>query len=359
MARVGTTCALAALLVAVSAAVHDAASAASSSSALRDDVPPTPPLVSPLVAAGDDGAGSFQLSRVDFGQASPVTPLGAPLVGWVLVQGDATAYDGASTYFAVLTASPNGVPDRSRSALFALDVRTGAVLWSYAGFPANYTMGALAWEPSLGVVGLCGSLLVDSQVEGFCGVDVAAGARTPRLIADWGWTLAYDPDTRALDPASHRYYHRLYNASWMPDWFVTLDSRSGALQRYAQFSSPEFSGTRVDVRTGGVWSICNAPAGLDVCGVDPATGAFTPTGALDRVREDDFIYAATAAVDATHGLYIIVVEFAVDGTFARAVDINASSPTFGAIVANYSVPADPWLSNWHVLGAPDDASRRS
>lgn len=315
--------------------------------------------VSTLIAASNDGLGSFQLARVEFGLPSPVTPLGSPLAGWVLLQGDATAYDGVNTFFAVLTAAVGGVLDRSNSSLFAFDVRDGSVVWSYSGFPSNYTFGALAWEPSFGLVGLCGSLLIDSKVEGFCGLNVVAGERTPRLIKDWQWTLAYDPDTRALDPTTHRYYHRLYNRTWLPDYFVTLDSRTGELLTTVQFWSPEFSGTRLDTATGGLWSICNAPAGLDVCGVDPTTGAFTPTGALDRVREDSFIYAATAALDAAHGLYVVVVELAVDGTFARAVDINATSPTFGAIVANYSVPANPWLSNMHALGAPDDVPSKA
>ena len=218
-------------------------------------------------------------------------------------------------------------------------------------------MGALAWEPAVGLVGLCGSLLVDGRVEGFCGVDVASGARAPHLIKDWAWTLLYDPDTRALDPVKHHYYHRLYNATWMPDFFVTLDSRTGALLGTAQFSSPEFSGTRLNVRTGGVWSICNAPGGLDLCGVDPATGAFSPTGAFDQLRESDYLYAATAAIDAARSLYILVAEFACDGTFTRVVDIDTHSPTFGRIVANLTVHASPWLSNFHALGGPDDARR--
>jgi len=218
-------------------------------------------------------------------------------------------------------------------------------------------MGALGWEPTRGLVGLCGSLLVDLKVEGFCGVDVVSGAREPRLISDWKWTLSYDPDTRALDPRLHRYYHRLYNATWMPDYFATLDSQTGELLATVQFWSPEFSGTRVDVRTGRVWSICNAPQGLDLCGVDPATGAFAPTGAFDQLRENEFLYAATAAVDSARGLYLLVAELAADGTFTRAVDIDARSPTFGRIVANLSVHASPWLSNFHALGAPDDAAR--
>jgi len=217
-------------------------------------------------------------------------------------------------------------------------------------------MGALAWEPTRGLVGLCGSLLVDLKVEGFCGVDVVSGAREPRLIKDWQWSLSYDPDTRALDPRLHRYYHRLYNATWMPDYFATLDSRTGEVLATAQFWSPEFSGTRLDTRTGQLWSICNAPNGLDLCAVDPATGAFAPTGAFDQLRQSDYLYAATAAVDAARGLYLLVAEFASDGTFTRAVDIDAASPTFGRIVANLTVQASPWLSNFHAVGAPDDAA---
>ena len=305
----------------------------------------------PLIAAGDLGTSAFQLVRVDYSAPSPFTPLGAPLQGWVLAQGDATAYDGNATFFAVLTACPAGAPDYSASGLFAFDAFTGAQLFNYTGFPSNYTMGALGWEPSLGLVGLCGSLLVDGRVEGYCGLDI--GARVPRLIKNWRWSLLYDPDTRALDPARHIYYHRLYNTSWMPDYFVSLDSRTGELLRSTQFSSPEFSGTRVNTRTGGLWSICNAPAGLDLCGVDPVTGAFAPTGAFDKVRQNDFLYAATAAVDAANGLYMLTAQFEGDGTWVRVVDIDATSPTFGDILYNFTASKTPWLSNSHVLSAPD------
>jgi hypothetical protein len=312
--------------------------------------------VSPLIAVGDL-ADAVQLVRVDYTQASPFSPLGAPLPQMELVQGDATAYDGASTFFAVLNPVVGGRADFANSSLYAFNATSGRVLWTHAFFD-NYTMGALAWEPTVGLVGLCGTLLIDLKVEGYCGVDVAAGAaHAPVLIKNFSWSLSYDPDTRALDPALHRYYHRLYNATWMPDYFVTLDSRTGELLDSVQFFSPEFSGTRLNVRTGELWSICNAPNGLDLCGVDPATGAFAPTGAFDKLRQDEFLYAATAAVDAANGLYILVAEFASDGTFARAVDINATSPTFGTVVANLTVSKSPWLSNSHALSGPDDTPR--
>ena len=312
--------------------------------------------VSPMLAVGDDGAGAAQLLRVDYSQADPFTPLGAPLQGMLLVQGDATAYDGNGTFFAVLNPTVAGRPDYSTSTLYALDAGSGRVMWTYQ-FNNNYTMGALGWEPTLGLVGLCGTLLIDLRVHCYCGVNVAAGARAPEIIKDFNWTISYDPDTRALNPSLHRYYHRLYNATWMPDYFVTLDSRTGALLASTQFFSPEFSGTRLNVRTGGIWSICNAPKGLDLCGVDPATGAFAPTGALDQLRQDDFLYAATAAIDAARSLYLLVAQFASDGTFMRAIDIDAGSPTFGRIVANLTVRQNPWLSNYHAVGGPDDSPR--
>jgi hypothetical protein len=305
--------------------------------------------VSSFVAVGDT-AGSAQLFRVDYSQANPFTPLGVPLQDMVLVQGDATAYDGNGTVYAVLNPVSGGRPDFSQSSLFAFDTN-GVVLWNYSFPTPNYTMGALAWEPTLGLVGLCGTLLIDLKVHGYCGVN--KGSRSPRVIYDFNYTISYDPDTRALDPSRHRYYHRLYNATWMPDYFVTLDSLTGELLGSVQFFSPEFSGTRLNVRTGGIWSICNAPNGLDLCGVDPATGAFAPTGAFDELRQSDYLYAATAAIDAARSLYILVAEFASDGTYTRVVDIDAGSPTFGRIVANLSVHAGAWLSNFHTLGGSD------
>lgn len=305
--------------------------------------------VSPMIAVGDDPAGGVQLFRVDYSQADPFTQLGAPLQNMELVQGDATAYDGNGTLYAVLNPVVGGRPDFSRSSLIAFDT-SGAVQWQH-DFTDNYTMGALAWEPTLGLVGLCGTLLTDLKVSAYCGVD--KGSRSPRIIYDFNNSLMYDADTRALDPVRHRYYHRLYNATWMPDYFVTLDSTTGALLNSVQFFSPEFSGTRVNVRTGGLWSICNAPNGLDLCGVDPATGAFAPTGAFDQLRQSDFLYAATAAIDAARSFYLLVAEFASDGTFTRVVDIDAGSPTFGRIVANLSVHTGAWLSNFHALGGPD------
>lgn len=315
----------------------------------------TAALPAPFIGVGDYSNEAFQLMRVDYSNAtSPFQPLGPALPAWLLVQGDATAYDGNGTYYAVLNAVVNGTVDYSATSLLAFDVHSGAIRWQYSGWPANYTMGALAWEPSWGLVGLCGSLLVDLKVEGFCGVNIVGGKRVPEMIADWHWTLSYDPDTRALDPSQHRYYHRLYNDSWMPDYFCTLDSRSGALQQFAQFSSPEFSGTRCDTKTGAIWSICNAPGGLDLCGVDPASGAFSPLGVFDRSHGDSELFAATAALDARNSLYVLTVFFASDGTHTRVVDIDSASPTYGEIVANVSAPQNPFVSNLHVLAEPDD-----
>lgn len=88
--------------------------------------------VSPLIAAGDDAA-AFQLVQADFSRAAPFTLLGPPLPGFVLAQGDATAYDGNATFFAVLTPVAAGRPVYSNSTLFAFDTTTGAVRWSCVG----------------------------------------------------------------------------------------------------------------------------------------------------------------------------------------------------------------------------------
>jgi hypothetical protein len=322
-----------------------------------------------MVAPGDVGQSSFQLLRVDFSNASsPYTPVGPTRPGLLLVQGDATAYAANipgfkasnSTFFAVLNAAPAGTVDYSNSSLYAFDARTGAVLFTVP-FPANYTMGALAWEPALSrIVGLCGALLVNLTVEGYCAVDPLNPGGGYSFIANWNWTLSYDPDTRTIDPVKHRYYHRLYNNTWMPDYFVTLNSETGALLQYAQFFSPEFSGTRALLNPSGpgtaaeIFSICNADAGLDLCVVDPASGSFTPLNVFDRLHESDELFAATAVVDSKNKLYILNVDLAVDGFHTRVVDIDRASPTYATIVANISVPSAWFPSNYHVLQEADD-----
>ncbi len=83
----------------------------------------------------------------------------------------------------------------------------------------------------------------------------------------------------------------------MPDYFVTLDSLTGEILQYTQFFSPEFSGTRVNIKTGELFSICNADAGLDLCIVDPSSGDFTPLNVFDRLHESDELFASTAVID--------------------------------------------------------------
>jgi hypothetical protein len=324
--------------------------------------------IAPMLAAGDVGQSAFQLLRVQLSNTSATySPVGPVHSGLVLLQGDATAYAAASsgrnaTFFAVLNrVGAGGSADYSTSSLFALDASTGAILWSVP-FPSNYTMGALAWEPTLQrVVGLCGALLVNLTVEGYCGVDPSHPEAGAEMIADWHWTLSYDPDTRTLDPDAGRYYHRLYNDTWMPDYFVTMDSRTGAFLNEAQFSSPEFSGTRALLpQQGGkggsatIFSICNAAAGLDLCIVDPVTGGFTPLGVFDRLHQSDELFAATAVVDSANKLYALGVDMAVDGFHTRVVDIDPTSPTYATIIANVSVPTQWFPSNSHVVGAEDD-----
>jgi hypothetical protein len=306
-----------------------------------------------FVAVGDVGSTAFQLLAVDFAnETAPYTPLGPGLPGWLLVQGDATTVDATNqTFYAVLNRATGGNPDYSNSSLFAFDARTGAVLSRY-DFQANYTMGALAFLPERQlVVGLCGALLTNGSVQGYCGFDPARGALS--LIFDFEWTISYDPDTRALDPKKQLYFHRLYNSTWMPDYFVTLDANTGELKQFTQFFSPEFSGTRIDVASGALFSICNADAGLDLCLVNPATGEFKPLNVFDRAHQRSELFAATAALDPVNSLFLLTVSFADDGMLTRVVDIDSKSPTYASIVANYSVPHQWFPSNYHPLGVLD------
>lgn len=314
-----------------------------------------------MIATGDLGQNNFQLIKVDLGNTTaPYTPIGSVLHNYILVQGDATAFDYTNKiYYAVLNAANNGGPVYGNSSFFAFNALTGNVLWSYT-FEYNYTMGALAYEPGLQqIVGLCGQLVSGNYtVHGYCGmIPPSSSQPQPRLtmINDWDWTLMYDPDTRALDPVHHRYYHRLYNNTWMPDYFCTFNSLTGELLNTAQFWSPEFSGTRWETSTSNLFSICNADAGLDLCQVDPVTGNFNPLNVFDRLHESSDLFAATAVIDPIDSLYYLAVDFAIDGTYTRAVDINNQSKTYGTIIANYTFPMTSYFySNYHVFGTPDD-----
>jgi len=316
-----------------------------------------------MIATGDVGQNGFQLLRVNFANTtSPYTSIGSVLNNWILVQGDATAFDYTNKiYYAVLNAADSNGPIYGNSSLFAFNAITGSINWKY-NFPFNYTMGAMAYEPKLGqIVGLCGQLVAGNYtVQGYCGI-TPPSANNPvpifQLIQNWDYTLMYDPDTRALDPINHHYYHRLYNNTWMPDYFCTFNSLTGELLNTAQFSSPEFSGTRWNIGTNQLFSICNADAGLDLCEVDPVTGNFNPLNVFDRMHQSDELFAASAVIDPIANIYYLEVDFADDGFFTRAVDINNQSSTYGTIIANYSIPTRNYFpSNYHVYSTADDLS---
>ena len=181
-----------------------------------------------FIGSGDASATQFDLLSVSL-NASALTVDTATLLtvpGWVMLQGDATAFDPAtSTYYVTLNnASKQGNALYYSSSLFAISVAAPAsVLWRH-DFAPNTTMGALAWEPGTRqLLGLCGTLLVDMRVSSFCALDPAQPSAPLRVLNDFegiGHNVSYDPDTRALDPARHVYFHRLYTASggaWMPD----------------------------------------------------------------------------------------------------------------------------------------------
>jgi hypothetical protein len=331
--------------------------------------PTRPAPATRFLGSGDASAAQFDLLSVSL-NASALTVDTAVLLtvpGWVMVQGDATAFDPATgTYFVTLNnASKAGSAMYWYSSLFALSVAAPAsVLWRH-DFAPNVTMGALAWEPSSRqLVGLCGSLLLDLRVSSFCALDPAAPSAPPRVLNDFseiGHNVSYDPDTRALDPAGQAYYHRLYTASggaWMPDNIVTLSSTNGSILNAVYGGGPEYAGTAFDRASGQLWSGSNAPGGIDLCLVDPATGATLPTGAWVQKEGSgtSMIYAATAALDGQGAWSFVTAAFAsVPGTRLVAVDISNKDYTTDRISYLYTFrnPAVGLLAGLHLWNGED------
>jgi hypothetical protein len=223
----------------------------------------------------------------------------------------------------------------------------------------------LVWEPNTKqVVGLCGTLLVDLRVSSFCALDPAAPSAPPRVLNNFseiGHNVSYDPDTRALDPARHAYYHRLYTASggaWMPDNIVTLDSINGSIRNAVYGGGPEYAGTAFDRASGQLWSGSNAPGGIDLCLVDPATGATSPTGAWVQKESSgtNMIYAATAAIDGEGAWSFVTAGFSsVPGPRLVAVDISNKDYTTDRISYMFSFrdPAVGLLAGLHLWNGED------
>lgn len=251
----------------------------------------------------------------------------------------------------------------SNSSLFAINAAAGSVLWRY-DFAVNFTMGALAWEPGTKrLVGLCGSLMVDMRVSSFCALDPATRTITPlNTFANIGHNLSYDPDTRALDPANHRYYHRLYTASggpWMPDNIVTLSSINGSILNAVYGGGPEYAGAAFDSTSEQLWCGSNAPGGIDLCLVDPVSGATHPTGAWVQKEKPgtNMIYAATATLDGPNAWSFVTAGFSsMPGLHFLAVDISNKNYSLDRISYMFSFkdPEVGLLAGLH-LWEGDDA----
>lgn len=312
-----------------------------------------------FIGSADVSSTEFTLVRAAISNATLAleSTVLASVPGWVLVQGDATAYDAANhTYYATLS---NASDVAASSALFAFDAISGAVRFRF-DFPVNFTMGMMAWEAALGkIVGLCGGLMVDGSFDSYCAFDPAARAvvaLTSFQPVD-GNRYFYDPDTRALDATNHLYYARLYtepSGPWMPDNIVTLNSTSGAVLNAVYGGGPEYAGTRFDSATGTLWSGSNAPGGIDLCEVDPTSGDTDPTGAwVQTGREDKEFMAATAAIDAEGGWFYIQAVFGDSGLVMLATDITNANISLDRILYNVSVPPGALISNLHVASRPD------
>ena len=298
-----------------------------------------------FIGSGDASQSQFDLLSVTLNATTltvdTITLLTVP--GYEMVQGDSTAFDPAtSTYFVTLNNASQ--PGNSLTSLFAINASAPAkLLWRY-DFAANFTMGALAWEPGPEkLVGLCGSLLVDMRVSSFCAFDPATLTLTPlNTFADIGHNVSYDPDTRALDPVNHLYYHRLYTASggaWMPDNIVTLSSINGSVLNAVYGGGPEYAGSSFDRASGQLWSGSNAPGSIDLCLVDPTNGGTYPTGAWVQKETSGttFIYAATAALDGENYWSYISASFSsVPGLRFVAVDISNKNYTTDRIAYLYT-----------------------
>jgi hypothetical protein len=186
-----------------------------------------------MVASGDT-ADSFQLVSLALNATSlgaVATPLGKAVPGWVMLQGDASAFDAAGgVYYATLS----DLADRyATTALFAFNATSGDVVFQH-NFPTNFSMGMLAWDAAQGfVVGLCGPLLVDGSIMSYCAFDPVAQQVTVLHVFSpdaKNNRYFYDPDTRALDAEAGLYYARLYTEPqgiWMPDNIVTLNASTG------------------------------------------------------------------------------------------------------------------------------------
>lgn len=319
-----------------------------------------------FIGSGDVGSSQFDLLSVVLNASSLTVDTSTLLTlpGWQMIQGDATAFDPvSSTYYVALNDASHPSP---LSSLFAIHApATGApatLLWNVS-FPQNFTMGALAWEPGTRqLVGLCGSLLIDMRVSSFCSLDPATRAITPlNNFSDIGHNVSYDPDTRALDPVNHLYYHRLYTASggaWMPDNIVTLSSTNGSVLNAVYGGGPEYAGTVFDRASGQLWSGSNAPGGIDLCLVDPATGDTFPTGAWVQKENGgtNWIFAATAALDGAGAWSYITAGFSSEpGPRFVAVDISNKNYTTDRISYMFAFrnPAVGMLAGLHLWSGED------
>lgn len=324
-----------------------------------------------FIGSSDASVSQFDLLSVVLNSSTLTVDTSTLLTiqGWAMIQGDATAFDPVSgTYWVALNDATKSSPN-SYSSLFAINApasgaTAASLLWNLT-FPENFTMGALTWEPGTGrLVGLCGSLLIDLRVSSFCALNPVTREITPlNNFSDIGHNVSYDPDTRALDPVARLYYHRLYTASggpWMPDNIVTLSSVNGSIINQVYGGGPEYAGTAFDRASGQLWSGSNAPGGIDLCLVDPATGGTYPTGAWVQKENGgtNFIYAATAALDGEGAWSFITAGFSSEpGLRFVAVDISNKNYSTDRISYLYTFrePAVGLLAGLHMWDGEDAA----
>ena len=314
-----------------------------------------------MIASTKIDESNFQLLHVNFSnKTARYTPIGNVVSNYTLLQGDATAFDYVNKiYYAVLNTMVNSNANFGESTLFAFNATNGDILWRYT-FPINYTMGGLAYEPKLQqLVGFCGELLAgNGYIHGYCTMSLSPSTLTPTLtiLYDWNYTIKADADTRALDPLNHHYYHRVYNTSWNPDYFCTFNSLTGELLTYSQFPIPSllFEGTRWDTASHTIYSLGLTYKGTDLCTVNANTGDLTCLNVFDRTSTTIEFFADSAVIDPISNIYYLTVYYEINGLKTRAVDINRTSPTYGNIIANYTIPDAYFPSNFHVFGTPDE-----
>ena len=137
-----------------------------------------------------------------------------------------------------------------------------------------------------------------------------------------------------------------------------MSSINGSILNAVYGGGPEYAGTVWDRASGQLWSGSNAPGGIDLCLVDPATGATLPTGAWVQKEGSgtSMIYAATAALDGEGAWSYVTAGFSsVQGVRLVAVDISSKNYTTDRIAYLFTFrnPAVGLLAGLHLWSGED------